>query len=233
MGSRNFVRASSNRIASGVTGWANGMTVNGTTLAAYCTVASLPGAGAYNTALSLTSATSARNLYIGLAGDGGNALSCVFGANQIDFGAGSGLVPTADGRWYLLVVTKATGTVAPIGYMYDIAANVMVTATAGATTANRSAAAVTANVGAGLGAADFWNGRLAYVAAFDRALTQGMITQLVHRNSWKHFHRSIDGLDVDLTWRNGVMGFDEKNPTINFSAGTQPALDGVNPPGFA
>lgn len=235
-GSRDFERGTPNRIASSATGWSTGLTTLGVTMIGIATVEALPGAGSYQTLVSLTSGTAARSLYLGLAGDGGNALSAVFGSTQVDFGAGSGLVPTADsgawpGTWYGFAATKATGTVAPVGYLYNRETNVLVTATAGGTAANRTAGAVTANVGSG-NAADYWDGRIARVAIFEKVLNAGEILECFRfSGAWRR-HKTPTGLFVDLTWRPGVMGLDECNPAVNFGAGTAPALTGHHPPGF-
>ena len=229
MACRDFERATPNRIASGTTGWASGLTTP--TFAAVVTVESLPGAGAYHTMISATSGTAARQMYLGIAGDGGNALSVVHGATQVDFGAGSGLVPTADGRWYLFASTKQNGNVAPIGYMYDFLTCTLTTATAGATTNGRTAGAVTMNVGSG-GTADYWDGKIAMAAMFNRVLTEQQILQLRHPTAWAAAQLDRFGCHIDLTWKSNVIALDYINPSIAFTAGTDPGVNPDAPPGW-
>jgi hypothetical protein len=174
---------------------------------------------------------------LGLAGDGGNALSFLIGANQIDFGGASGLVPTADGGsatapiWYMIGASKATGTVSPVGYMMDLQTGVMTTATAAGTSANRTAGTVSMNIGSFAGG-DYWDGRIAMCGVYERILRVDEFAELGRsRMAWYGNMKSQNDDIFDLTWRtNNFLSWKFANNA--FSTGTAATFAPGCPPGW-
>jgi hypothetical protein len=227
MGSRDFERATPNRIATTATAWGTGLTTLGFTVAVVSTQESAT-AGSFYTYGAITSGTAARQ--IGLGQNSADLLTLVVGTTEITF---AGTTPTAD-NWCLSAVTKATGTVTPLGYRLDMTTGTWSGAITGSgTVANRTAGVCVANIGS-FGAGDYWDGRIRRFAIFEKVLSAGEILELRYPGSWMRHMVTRNGLYCDLGWKqNLAIGFDEINPSISFAAaGTAPALDGVSPPGW-
>jgi len=212
-------------MASSVTGWGLGLTTLGFTCAAVVTHEEANAASFY-TAHVLQSGTAARQ--IGMGFNGSSLLTLLIGAAEITF---AGTTPTL-GNWYLYVITKATGTVTPLGYRLDMTTGVWSGAISGsATSANRTAGVCTANVGS-FSTGDYWDGRIARVAIFEKVLNAGEALELRFPMSWRRHSVGHNGLYVDLGWRQNVFGLDEVNRAVNFGTGTAPAVVGTSPPGW-
>jgi hypothetical protein len=227
MGSRDFERATPNRIATTATAWGTGLTTLGFTIAAVVTQESATG-GSFYTQGAITSGTAARQL--GMGQNSGDLMTLVVGTTEITFAA---TTPTVD-QWYLKVITKATGTVTPLGYIYNLNTGVYSGAISGSgTVGNRTAGVCVGNIGS-FAAGDYHDGRIARFAIFEKVLNEGEVRELKFKESWRRHSVTRNGMFVDLGWKQNVaIGFDEMNPSISFAAaGTAPALDGISPPGW-
>ena len=165
---RNFVTANADKVvtALGNTGYVFGPG----TLAVICRPTTMPGTSISWAILSLGASTAARvNLLVvtdaasrklwGWSKDAsGVATSAI--ANQI----------TA-GNWYVIAVTKDTGTVAPRFHFYDIAANTWIHNNSPNTSANSTAAVTQANIGSTATATVGFDGDIAVGACWDVVLT--------------------------------------------------------------
>jgi hypothetical protein len=224
MGSRDFERATPNRIATTATAWGTGLTTLGFTIAAVVTQESATG-GSFYTQGAITSGTAARQL--GMGQNSGDLMTLVVGTTEITFAA---TTPTVD-QWYLKVITKATGTVTPLGYIYNLNTGVYSGAISGSgTVANRTAGVCVGNVGS-FGAGDYHDGRIRRYAMFEKVLSEGEVRELRFPGSWKRHMVTQNGMYVDFDYKQ-IFGLDEVNPSITWNAGTAAPTDGVSPPGW-
>lgn len=233
MASRNFVAASTHRIATTSTA----VYTQTHTQVALVTVASIPGAGVYPTIISLQSATAARELALCLNGDSSGTLSALVGATRIN--PSTNIIPVADGRWYFVGAAKTAGTVAVTFFMYDYLTATWTEFASSGTVASRTASAVSPNIGS-RGAADYWNGRIAAVMHLpvNINLPENYRSLIGGRQSWLPAAIGVYAafavatrLMVDLTIGGSIR--DLVNPTSDYTTGTIPVIDGAStPPGW-
>jgi hypothetical protein len=212
-------------MATTATGWGTRFTTNGFTLATIVTQESAT-AGGFFTMGAITSGTTARQL--GLGQNSADLMTLIVGTTEITF---AGTTPTLD-QWYLKVVTKATGTVTPVGYYLNMNTLAFSGAISGSgTVANRTAGVCVGNLGS-FGAGDYWDGRIAMYAMYDRVLRIDEVLNLAQGpRAWYGAIRSeIDDI-WDVTYTTGNF-LSYRNPSFAFSAGTPPALSPGSPPGW-
>lgn len=241
MGSRLFVAASTQRITSASSGWASNGGAH--TVAALVTVASLPGAAVYRTAFSFSSATAARELSIELNGDSSGTVGAKVGATRMV--PSTTIVPPTAGEWLLIGASKQSGTVTVQFFMYNFATGTWSESSSSGTVGNVTPAAVSGNMGS-RGAADYWDGRIAAAAKWNRYMDAGEYKHLIEgRKAWwaslqKLGHSTFIVAErdcyIDLTRRTAPIRDEAGDKTtrgILWTTGTQPAFDAVStPPGW-
>ena len=216
---RDFESGNSNRIGSTGTGWA---AINfPATLAALCTVESLPGSGTYRYVISLSSGTAANQLGLFLDGDNSGGLALRSGSSTVVSGAP--IVPPTD-KWLLLAVTKASGTATPNFYMYRFDTAAWTTDSSGNTIGDRTAASATLDIGS-LGAASYWDGLIEIAAMWHNvALTQQQLEGLLYGpRAWYDLHQNRSGAIMDIRWSNNRQR-DFFNPAVLMTTGTDPGI---------
>lgn len=239
MSSLAFAAASSQRLtASGTVNLGTGATEH--TCAALVTVASLPGAGVYRMAISEDNATTTRNLGLHLNGDTGpGTLSLLVGTTRVV--PSSNMIPSTDGRWYLIGATKATGTVAVNFFMYDYVTGTWTWRASSGTVAARTTGATTCSVGSQV-AGSFWDGRIGAAMLLPIAITEAQAFTLTRgRGTWRNLfsmynRRQANGAGhlLELSEPLSLSGMDDVgSATILFNVGTTPTLDAsTTPPGW-
>jgi hypothetical protein len=218
---RDFESASSHRLSSGsTTGWS---TFNSPfTLAALCTVESLPTAGSYRCVVGLSSTTTARQLGLMIDGTTGS-IALQVGASLVT--PGTAMVPTLD-TWSLIAVTKGTGTVAPTFYLWQQDTAVLADDNTGTAIADRTAGAVSLDIGS-LGAANYWDGQFQLVGMWPQELNRSQVRSLTFGQfAWRNFHSQRTGFVVDLAHSNRTPR-ELFTPTMALSTGSDPGLSGL------
>jgi len=84
----------------------------------------------------------------------------------------------ATARWYLVAVTKASGSVAPRFHFYDIAANTWTHQDSGSAIANSSVPITEAKIGCDIDHTGFYAGDIGVLAEWDVALTDAQVESL-------------------------------------------------------
>ncbi len=94
--------------------------------------------------------------------------------------ATAGATALAVSSWYLVALTKATGTVTPRVHIYDYAAVTWVHENAGGTLGDSSTPITRCAIGVGAsGAAGFWDGDIAAVGGWNVVLTDSQVQDLL------------------------------------------------------
>lgn len=221
-----FESGSSHRFASTATGWG---AVQAVTFAVLCTVESLPGAATYRFPIALSSGTTARQMGICLNGDNSGSLAFQTGVTRANPGAT--IVPPLD-TWVILAATKASGTVAPVYYMFRFDTLAWTRDAAGGTIANRTAAVVTGNIG-GLGAASFWDGYVEIAAMWPHVMTDEQIYDLARGpGAWYQQRPETQGSttvanSILVDCRHTLLAPVEYYGTQRWTGGTNPGFAGL------
>lgn len=235
MSSYDFVRGSSHRI--GTPSTVNWGSLAHTTVAVV-TVASLPGAGAYHAAMGMNSSTAAREVVLHLNGDTGpGTLSLKVGSTRVV--PSTSIIPSTDGRWYLIGASKAAGTVNVDFFLFDWTTGAWTEFASSGTVGNRTNAATDTSVGAD-GAAHYWDGRIAMAMHLPVALVQGQWRTLITKGGFYHlfgaYHRRQSGGSgflFDLTCPRTGSGWDDRGAnSAVYTTGAAPTQDPLTPPGF-
>lgn len=244
MGSRAYTIASAHQLRAGTT-----ITIGNTahTCAALFTCSALPGAGAYQTLVALQSGTAARELQLHLNGDTGpGTLALKVGSTRVV--PSTSMIPSTDGRWYLGVATKATGTVAVNFALLDIAAQTWTEFASSGTVANLTSNTASPNIGSRGTSVDLWAGRIAAGIILPVQLSQAQYKCLARgRRVWReYFSRYVGrqgvapaGMLADLTWLPNALSFQAGALGNLFDLGmgrlwngTDPVFDPSTPPNW-
>lgn len=247
MPSRQFVRASNHGLvaaqASATTLTGPLGTRNGFSIAALVTVTSLPGAAAYHAACSMQSATAAQEISLHLNGDSSGSVACKVGVNRVV--PSTGVIPVADGRWYVIGAAKGSGTTTVRLWMVDLDSGVYTESLSAATFADYTAGTPTWNVGCRGASVDCWNGNISMATyGSGQIAIPNVRTKMANGAGWwydhlKHCQRWPATQRTAFTdFRNLTNGpilnaqpFDSMFPTYP-TAGTEPTWSALQPTGF-
>lgn len=245
---RFFVRSSNHGLVDGqtmtpgVTGPVG--TGSGFTIAALVSVTSLPGAGVYHTACGFQSGTAARECVLHLNGDSSGTVSLKVGATRIV--PSTGIIPVADGRWYVIGATKASGSTTVRFFMSSINTGVPVTdQLSSASFADFTSAAATWCVGCRGASTDCWDGHIGMATYVTGQLPSGNARDRLGRARFAWYdHSRLIGRDPTtpfvvltdlLTFNPGPILNQQRFSSasgIPPTTGTEPNAGTTNPPAF-